>query len=64
AANRLAVEEGRIRVGGRTVPEGTTITIDGTSGEVALGAQPTMTGTTDPRLAQLRAWEGQNVRLL
>ncbi|GAB2586503.1 hypothetical protein Aab01nite_51490 [Paractinoplanes abujensis] len=36
--------------------EGTEITIDGSSGEIALGAQPFTTAAADPHIARLLAW--------
>jgi pyruvate,orthophosphate dikinase len=59
AASRLVVEHGQVRADGRTVGEGTVITIDGTSGDVAIGASRTITATTDPHLARLLAWAGE-----
>ncbi|WP_149261757.1 pyruvate, phosphate dikinase [Actinomadura sp. K4S16] len=41
---------------GRTIGEGALVTIDGTSGTVALGSPPTTTGTADPRLRRLLSW--------
>lgn len=57
AASRLVVEDSRIRADGRTVPEGTVITIDGTSGDVAIGAPRTVTAASDSHLARLLAWD-------
>jgi pyruvate, orthophosphate dikinase len=38
------------------IPEGTLITIDGTSGEVAHGRARVVTGENDPHLSRLREW--------
>ncbi|WP_067474226.1 pyruvate, phosphate dikinase [Actinomadura hibisca] len=48
-----------VRAGGRTFGEGTLITIDGTSGEVALGTPPIVTNTADAHLRRLLAWADQ-----
>lgn len=45
-----------VRVGGHAIAEGTLVTIDGTSGEVALGAVPTVTDAADAHLHRLLAW--------
>ncbi|MFI0353051.1 pyruvate, phosphate dikinase [Actinomadura sp. 9N407] len=45
-----------VRVAGRTVPEGTLITIDGTGGEVAIGTPRIVTAPPDPHLHRLREW--------
>lgn len=45
-----------VTAGGRTIGEGTLVTIDGASGTVALGSPPTTTGTADPRLHRLLSW--------
>lgn len=42
--------------GGRTIGEGTLVTIDGTSGTVALGTPPTTADTADSRLRRLLSW--------
>ena len=47
---------GAVRAGGRTVPEGTLITIDGTGGEVVLGSPRVVTAATDPHLVRLLGW--------
>jgi pyruvate,orthophosphate dikinase len=49
----LTVLEGSFQVGGRTVPEGTLITIDGTGGEVVIGTPRIVTSATDPPLERL-----------
>jgi pyruvate, orthophosphate dikinase len=45
-----------VRAGGRTLPEGTLIAIDGTGGEVVVGNPRTITATTDPHLHRLLEW--------
>ncbi|GGQ45555.1 hypothetical protein GCM10010187_74860 [Actinomadura coerulea] len=45
-----------VTAGGRVIGEGTPVTIDGTSGTVALGTPPTTTGTADSRLRRLLSW--------
>ncbi|WP_433466616.1 pyruvate, phosphate dikinase [Spirillospora sp. CA-128828] len=46
-----------VRAAGRTLPEGTLITIDGTGGEVVIGTPHiTTTRQTDPRLHRLLEW--------
>ena len=50
------VAGGAVRAGGRTVPEGTRITIDGTGGEVVLGSPRVVTAATDPHLDRLLGW--------
>jgi pyruvate,orthophosphate dikinase len=45
-----------VRAGGRTVPEGTFITIDGTGGEVVIGSPRIVTAATDPHLNRLLEW--------
>ncbi|WP_433211953.1 pyruvate, phosphate dikinase [Microtetraspora malaysiensis] len=52
----LTVDGTSIRVGGRILGEGTTITIDGTSGEVALGRPRAATGAAGAHLHRLLAW--------
>ncbi|MFD9700123.1 PEP/pyruvate-binding domain-containing protein [Lentzea sp. NPDC059081] len=52
----LAVAADSITLGGRTLAEGTLVTIDGTSGEVALGRARVVTGGADPRLRRLLDW--------
>ncbi|MEO3802660.1 pyruvate, phosphate dikinase [Nonomuraea sp. B1E8] len=44
------------RADGRTVSEGTLVTIDGTSGEVALGSPPVSTDAAGAHLRRLLAW--------
>jgi pyruvate,orthophosphate dikinase len=45
-----------VRAGGRTFPEGTLITIDGTGGEVIVGSPRIVTATTDSHLHRLLEW--------
>jgi pyruvate, orthophosphate dikinase len=45
-----------IHAGGRTLPEGALVTIDGTGGEVAVGTPRIVTATADPHLHRLLAW--------
>jgi pyruvate,orthophosphate dikinase len=45
-----------VRTGGRTLPEGTLITIDGTSGEVAAGNPRIVTDAVNPYLYRLLDW--------
>jgi pyruvate,orthophosphate dikinase len=45
-----------VRAGGRTFPEGTLITIDGTGGEVVVGSPRIATPTTDSHLHRLLEW--------
>jgi pyruvate, orthophosphate dikinase len=45
-----------VRARGRTVPEGTLITIDGTGGEVVIGSPRIATAATDPHLHKLLEW--------
>lgn len=52
----LAVEPGAIRVGGHRVPEGATVTVDGTSGELFLGRTRVTTGDAGAPLGQLLTW--------
>ncbi|MFC4506922.1 MULTISPECIES: pyruvate, phosphate dikinase [Streptomyces] len=54
--NDLTVDSGSLTVGGRTLTEGALVTIDGTSGEVALGSPRVVTDTTDDHLRRLLAW--------
>jgi pyruvate,orthophosphate dikinase len=57
-AGDLTVDAGAacVRADGRTVGEGTVVTIDGTGGEVALGSPRVVTGADDPRLRRLLEW--------
>jgi pyruvate, orthophosphate dikinase len=48
-----------VRVGGRTLPEGTPITIDGTGGEVVIGSPRIVTAAADPHLDRLLQWADQ-----
>ncbi len=45
-----------VRAGGNTLPEGTLIAIDGTSGEVVVGNPCIVAATTDPHLHRLLEW--------
>jgi pyruvate,orthophosphate dikinase len=45
-----------VGVSGLVVDEGTLVTIDGTSGEVALGRQDVVTAAADANLARLLGW--------
>ncbi|MFG3258610.1 pyruvate, phosphate dikinase [Streptomyces sp. NPDC048172] len=49
-------EGGRAAVDGRAVGTGTLLTLDGTSGELALGAPRVVTDTADAPLRRLLAW--------
>jgi pyruvate, orthophosphate dikinase len=53
------VAGGSVRAGGRTVPEGTVIAIDGTGGEVVLGRPRIATAARDPHLERLLEWADQ-----
>jgi pyruvate,orthophosphate dikinase len=52
----LTVLEGSFQAGGRTVPEGARIAIDGTGGEVVLGSPRIASGATTPHLERLLEW--------
>ncbi|MFD9946835.1 pyruvate, phosphate dikinase [Nonomuraea sp. NPDC059023] len=52
----LVVDGHSLTAGGRTVDEGALVTIDGTSGEVALGSPRIATDTADAHLRRLLAW--------
>ncbi|TDV46139.1 PEP/pyruvate-binding domain-containing protein [Actinophytocola oryzae] len=52
----LVVEGTSIRAGGRELPEGTLIAIDGTSGDVVVGSPRIVTGEPDPHLRRLLTW--------
>ncbi|MGW6936015.1 PEP/pyruvate-binding domain-containing protein [Lentzea sp. NPDC054927] len=52
----LVVGAGEVSVGGHTIDEGTLVTIDGTSGEVALGTQRIVTTAADGHLRRLLGW--------
>jgi pyruvate,orthophosphate dikinase len=47
---------GCVRAGGRTLPEGTLIAVDGTGGEVVVGEPRVTTSSTDVQLHRLLAW--------
>ncbi|GIG87964.1 pyruvate, phosphate dikinase [Plantactinospora endophytica] len=55
AAN-LTVTDDLVRAGGRTIPAGTVIAVDGTSGDVVMGSPRTTTTATDPHLHRLLGW--------
>jgi pyruvate,orthophosphate dikinase len=55
-ATDLSVDTASFHTGGRTVPEGTHITIDGTGGEVVIGSPPIVAGATDSHLNRLLQW--------
>lgn len=50
------VGNGTVTAGGRTLGDGTLVTIDGTSGEVALGSHRVITNAADERLHRLLEW--------
>ncbi|NDU71851.1 pyruvate, phosphate dikinase [Actinomadura sp. DSM 109109] len=50
------VAAGCVRVGGRAVPEGTTVTIDGTGGEVVIGERRAAAPAADGHLRRLLDW--------
>ncbi|MFD0566013.1 pyruvate, phosphate dikinase [Kitasatospora saccharophila] len=52
----LAVDGAAVTAGGRTLPEGTLVTVDGSSGEVVLGHARTVTGADDEHVRRLLAW--------
>jgi pyruvate,orthophosphate dikinase len=52
----LTVADAYVQAGGRTIPEGTLIAIDGTSGEVVIGRPRITTTATDPHLHRLLKW--------
>ncbi|NKE63553.1 hypothetical protein FXN61_45275, partial [Lentzea sp. PSKA42] len=52
----LDVGTDSVSAGGRTIAEGTLITIDGTSGAVAVGCPPVVTATADACLSRLLGW--------
>lgn len=45
-----------IQIAGRSIPEGTLVTVDGTSGLVALSSPPTATDTSSEHLWRLLTW--------
>jgi pyruvate,orthophosphate dikinase len=47
------------RAGGRTIAEGSIITIDGTGGEIAIGSPPVVTEGPDAALDRLLDWAGE-----
>jgi pyruvate,orthophosphate dikinase len=52
----LTVDVAAVRAGGRTVPEGTRIAIDGTGGEVVVGSPRIVTTAAGPHLHRLLGW--------
>ncbi len=50
------VTNAAVHAGGRTVPEGTLIAIDGTGGEVIVGSPRIRTAAADPHLHRLLEW--------
>lgn len=52
----VEADRGSVTAGGRTVSEGTLVTIDGTSGEVALGTPDIVADGADDHLRRLLAW--------
>nr|WP_052479067.1 PEP/pyruvate-binding domain-containing protein [Kibdelosporangium sp. MJ126-NF4]CEL21802.1 Pyruvate,phosphate dikinase [Kibdelosporangium sp. MJ126-NF4]CTQ92582.1 Pyruvate,phosphate dikinase (EC 2.7.9.1) [Kibdelosporangium sp. MJ126-NF4] len=52
----LTVGDTSITVNGQAISEGTVITIDGTSGEIALGQAEVTTAENDPHVARLLEW--------
>ncbi|MBG0816805.1 pyruvate, phosphate dikinase [Planomonospora sp. ID82291] len=50
------VAAGCVRAGGRTVPEGALVTVDGTGGEVVVGAAPLAPAAAGSHLRRLLAW--------
>ncbi|MFC4058904.1 hypothetical protein ACFOWE_11395, partial [Planomonospora corallina] len=54
----LTVDEaaGCVRAGGRTLPEGTLVTVDGTGGRVLAGRPRTVAAPADPHLHRLLGW--------
>ncbi|GAA3112604.1 pyruvate, phosphate dikinase [Streptosporangium carneum] len=52
----VEVADALVRTGGRAIAEGALVTIDGTSGEVALGSPRVTTNAADAHLRRLLAW--------
>ncbi|MBE1465208.1 PEP/pyruvate-binding domain-containing protein [Kibdelosporangium phytohabitans] len=52
----LTVDHSSVNVDGRVILEGTLVTIDGTSGEIALGQAEVTTAENDPHLTRLLGW--------
>ncbi|MBC2874269.1 MULTISPECIES: pyruvate, phosphate dikinase [Streptomyces] len=52
----LTVDGASVTAAGRTLPEGTLITVDGTSGDVALGSPRVVTDAADAHVHRLLAW--------
>ena len=55
----LDVTDAGVRAGGRTIPQGTLVTIDGTGGEVVIGSPDIETAAADPSLRRLLEWADQ-----
>jgi pyruvate, orthophosphate dikinase len=55
------VADASVRAGGRRVPEGTGIAIDGTGGEVVMGTPRVATTAADPHLRRLLEWADEVV---
>ncbi|MBO3738812.1 PEP/pyruvate-binding domain-containing protein [Actinoplanes flavus] len=58
-AAAVTVAADRIIVDGRSHPEGTVVTIDGTGGEIVLGVAETATADAGPHLARLLRWAAE-----
>jgi pyruvate,orthophosphate dikinase len=52
----VAVASAAVRAGGRTIPEGTRVAIDGTGGEVVVGSPRVVTSAAGPHLHRLLGW--------
>jgi pyruvate,orthophosphate dikinase len=52
----LTVDGASVRAGGRSIGEGTLITIDGTSGEVIVGTPRIVAASAEEHLHRLLAW--------
>ncbi|TKK84516.1 pyruvate, phosphate dikinase [Herbidospora galbida] len=55
-ASGLVVSAGSVRAGDRVIPEGAVVTIDGTSGDVALGEPPVTASLADAHVHRLLGW--------
>jgi len=62
-ALRVNAHEGWLEVGGTRVRAGDTLTLDGATGQVFVGALPTEPGQAGPELEQLLAWADTHRRL-
>jgi len=56
AGLRVDDSEGRVRAAGRTVPDGTVITIDGTAGDIAIGSPRVIRPPTSSYLRRFLGW--------